>query len=258
MGKLADKLSTDVKIKGKKVATKGSVAKHDSPVHMQLPGTIKFQNDPKKEGEVTGSTIDTVKVDGKPVAVIGSSVTTCNDIGMRDNSKIFAAEMAINMPAIADPMKSEAYEREHKAVEEKKGEEKQLDDTFTENPRGETVKDGRKSVYIPKDSDGMPIPLKKQRVNGQDIPLPDPAADGRPHTVLGGKLSSETGEIYRQSATFPATTWPKANGMMFLGAKFIGQTMVSHNFILIRMNIFLNTIKMDGLEMNLQNTILKG
>lgn len=47
---MADKLSTDVKIKGKKVATKGSVAKHDSPVHMQLPGTIKFQNAPKKEG----------------------------------------------------------------------------------------------------------------------------------------------------------------------------------------------------------------
>lgn len=120
--------------------------------------------------------------------------------------------MAINMPAIADPLKSEAYERERKKAEKKKGEEKQLDDTFTENPSGETVKDGRKSVYIPKDSDGMPIPLKKQRVNGQDIPLPDPAADGRPHTVLGGKLRSETGEIYRQSATFPATTWPKANG----------------------------------------------
>ena len=65
VGKMADKLSTDVKIKGKKVAVKGSVAKHDSPVHMQLPGTIKFQNAPKKEGEVTGGTIDSVKVDGK-------------------------------------------------------------------------------------------------------------------------------------------------------------------------------------------------
>lgn len=42
--------------------------------------------------------------------------------------------------------------------------------------------------------------------------MPDSTAGGRPHTVLGGKLSSETGEIYRQSATFPATTWPKANG----------------------------------------------
>lgn len=73
-------------------------------------------------------------------------------------------------------------------------------------------KGGRDSVYIPRDADGNPIPLNKQRVNGQDIPLPDPAAEGRPHTVLGGKVSSETGEVYRQSATFPGGTWPTANG----------------------------------------------
>lgn len=48
-------------------------------------------------------------------------------------------------------------------------------------------------------------------MNGQDIPLPDPNAQG-PHTVLGGKVSSKTGEAYRQSATFPGETWPKANG----------------------------------------------
>ena len=32
--------------------------------------------------------------------------------------------MAINMPAIADPMKSEAYERKRRKAEEKKEEEK--------------------------------------------------------------------------------------------------------------------------------------
>ena len=62
------------------------------------------------------------------------------------------------------------------------------------------------------DADGNPIPLNKQRVNGQDIPLPDPAAQGRPHTVIGSKISSKTGEIYRQTATFPKGTWPTANG----------------------------------------------
>lgn len=31
-----------------------------------------------KKGKVTGGTVDTVKVDGKPVAVVGSSVTTCS------------------------------------------------------------------------------------------------------------------------------------------------------------------------------------
>jgi len=50
-----------------------------------------------------GGTVDIVNVDGNPVAVIGSSVTTCNDMKMRDNSKILAAGMAINMPAIVDP-----------------------------------------------------------------------------------------------------------------------------------------------------------
>ena len=67
-------------------------------------------------------------------------------------------------------------------------------------------------IYIPKDANGNPIPLTKQRINGQDIPLPDPAAKGNPHTVLGGKVSSSSGETYRQSATFPGGTWPKANG----------------------------------------------
>ena len=66
-------------------------------------------------------------------------------------------------------------------------------------------------MYIPRDASGNPIPLRKQTINGQDIPLPDPAALGRPHTVIGGRISS-TGEIYRQTATFPGGTWPSANG----------------------------------------------
>lgn len=61
-------------------------------------------------------------------------------------------------------------------------------------------------------ANGNPIPLDKQTVNGQDIPLPDPTAEGRPHTVLGGKVSSKTGEVYRQSATFRGGTWPTVNG----------------------------------------------
>ena len=66
-------------------------------------------------------------------------------------------------------------------------------------------------VYIPIDADGNPIALSKQNVNGQDIPVPDTNASGS-HTVLGGTVSSKTGEVYRQSATFPDGTWPTANG----------------------------------------------
>ena len=61
-----------------------------------------------------------------------------------------------------------------------------------------SVKEGGDSVYIPRDFDGNPVPLRKQIVNGQDIPLPDPAAEGRPHTALSRKASSKTGEVYRQ------------------------------------------------------------
>ena len=70
---------------------------------------------------------------------------------------------------------------------------------------------GSSNIYIPMDADGNPIPLRKQNINGQNIPLPDPNAKG-PHTVLGGKISSKTCEVYRQSATFPEGTWPTANG----------------------------------------------
>ena len=80
---------------------------------------------------------------------------------------------------------------------------------LNEGNSGTIIKD---NCYIPIENDGTPIPLLKQNVNGQDIPLPDVAAQGRPHTVLGGKSSTKTGEIYRQSATFPKGTWPKANG----------------------------------------------
>ena len=78
---------------------------------------------------------------------------------------------------------------------------------------GNVQKISNRGVYVPTDSSGNPIPLMKQTVNGQDIPLPDSAAKGRPHTVLGGKVSSATGEVYRQSATFSDGTWPTVNGM---------------------------------------------
>lgn len=42
------------------------------------------------------------------------------------------------------------------------------------------------------------------------MPLPDPLAQGRPHTTLGRRDGSNN-ICYRQSATFPSSTWPKAN-----------------------------------------------
>lgn len=117
IGKLDDGLSDDVIIGDKKAAVKGSKAKHDDSMHMQLPGTIKFQNNPKKEGEVTGGTSPTVKIDGKEAAVIGSLVTTCNDIGARNNSTVIAAGAGMPMPAIINPSNTEAFERERREQE---------------------------------------------------------------------------------------------------------------------------------------------
>ena len=117
IGKLDDGLSDDVSIGDKKAALKGSKAKHDDSMHMQLPGTIKFQNNPKKEGEVTGGTSSTVKIDGNEAAVIGSLVTTCNDIGARNNSTVIAAGAGMPMPAIINPSNTEEFERERREQE---------------------------------------------------------------------------------------------------------------------------------------------
>ena len=43
------------------VAYKGSIAKHDSVLHMQLPETIRFIKVPDNKGEVTGVTADVLK-----------------------------------------------------------------------------------------------------------------------------------------------------------------------------------------------------
>ena len=119
IGQIKEKVSSNVKMGYKGVATKGSVARHDDSMHLQLPGTIQFLNNPKKEGEVTGGTIGEVKVNGKEVAVVGSLVSTCNDVGMRDNSTIVALGASMPMPMIIHPKNTAAYQREQDKAEKK-------------------------------------------------------------------------------------------------------------------------------------------
>ena len=139
IGKLKDKLAKDVTIKDKKCAVKDSVAKHDDSMHMQLPGTIKFQNNPKKEGKVTGGTSSKVKIEGKEAAVIGSQVTTCNDMGMQNNSTIIAMGASIPMPAIINPKNTEEYERERREAENKKPKFSSVKWSKTSTKEGEEV-----------------------------------------------------------------------------------------------------------------------
>jgi hypothetical protein len=70
----------------------------------------------------------------------------------------------------------------------------------------------RSNLYIPKDANGLPVPLNQRTVHTVDLPLPDPLAGGNPHTTLGGRIGGD-GVTYRQSATFPeGNPWPSADG----------------------------------------------
>lgn len=139
MGKLKDKLAKDVKLGNRKCAMKGSVARHDDATHMQLPGTIKFQQSPKKEGEVTGGTSAKVKIDGKEAAVIGSTATTCNDTGARDNSTVMAAGASMPMPTIINPLNTEKWKREREEAERKEPSFQSAKWTKTSAEEGEEV-----------------------------------------------------------------------------------------------------------------------
>ena len=119
IGQIKGKTSSDVKIGDKGIAVKGSEAKHNDMMHMQLPGTIKFQKGPECKGEISGGTVKSVKADGKEVAVIGSTVTTCNDAGVRDNSTVVSIGASMPMPAIVSPLAWEEYRKEQEGKEKK-------------------------------------------------------------------------------------------------------------------------------------------
>ena len=155
IGKLKENLSQDVRIGDRNAAYKGSIAKHDSAVHMQLPGTIRFINPPSNKGEVTGATAGKVRINGKEAAVVGSTVTTCNDIGVKDNSRIMAPMTMMVMPKIIHPNNTQEYEREKK--EEKK--ERKFESVRWEKTRvkeGEEVK-LKSSVKDIEDGNGVTL-----------------------------------------------------------------------------------------------------
>jgi uncharacterized Zn-binding protein involved in type VI secretion len=186
IGKLAEGLSKDVKINGHNAATKGSVAKHDDPMHNQLPGTIKFEQGPKKEGEVTGGTGAKVKINGKEAAVIGSTVTTCNDVGARDNSAVLAPGASVPMPVIINPKNTEEY------LLEREEQEKREPDVTDGKWQKTTAREGEKvklSVRVKDIDDGNTITFRIWR-KGQDPAVHIPLAQVT-KTVKDGKAEAE-------------------------------------------------------------------
>ena len=77
VGRLADRLSPDVRIQGRPAATVDSVAQNQPPHIVTAPGT-SFVTPPRNRGTViTGSA--TVLINGKGAARQGDRVLTCND-----------------------------------------------------------------------------------------------------------------------------------------------------------------------------------
>ena len=203
IGKISDKVSEDVKIGNKGAAVKGSKAKHDDSMHMQLPGTIKFQNNPKKEGEVTGGTVSKVKVDGKEVAVIGSQVTTCNDMGMQNNSVIMAAGMSIPMPAIVNPLNTEEWKRGQEEKDKKEPKFTGVKWAKTSCREGEEIE---LSAGVKDIADGNMVTLQVFR-EGQS-PEDSAAIAKFPLTVKGGSVSEKW--LYRaDQSVMPPVQNPK-------------------------------------------------
>ena len=186
IGKLADKLSKDVKIGNKGAAVKGSKAKHNDSMHLQLPGTINFQTPPKKEGEVTGGTVSKVKINGKEAAVIGSQVTTCNDMGMQNNSVIMAAGMSIPMPAIVNPLNTEDWKREREESQKKEAKFSSVKWAKTSCKEGEEIE---LSAGVKDIADGNMVTLQVFR-EGQS-PEDSAAIAKFPLTVKDGVVSAK-------------------------------------------------------------------
>ena len=203
IGKLADKLSKDVKIKDKACATKDSVAKHDDSMHLQLPGTIKFQNNPKKEGKVTGGTSSKVKINGKEAAVIGSQVSTCNDVGAQNNSTVIAPGASMPMPVIINPKNTEEWKREQEEKEKK-------EPKFTSVKWAKTSVDEGEEVEL---SAGVKDIADGNMVTLQVFPEGKGPEDGVPVasfplTVKGGSVSAKW-SYYANKSEMPPENDPK-------------------------------------------------
>ena len=112
IGKLNDKLSSDVSIGGKAAATEGSMSEFGSPGHFPMPPGVKFSSKPDNKGEVTGGCIDSVSINGAPAAVLGSTVTTCDDAGQQDHCTIMAVGAVVTFPIQYPGQDPEQYKRD--------------------------------------------------------------------------------------------------------------------------------------------------
>ena len=138
---------------------------------------------PDNKGEVTGGTVSKVKIDGKEAAVIGSQVTTCNDMGMQNNSVIMAAGMSIPMPAIVNPLNTEEWKREREESQKKEAKFSSVKWAKTSCKEGEEIE---LSAGVKDIADGNMVTLQVFR-EGQS-PEDSAAIAKFPLSVKGGSV----------------------------------------------------------------------
>ncbi|MDC7220313.1 MAG: phage baseplate assembly protein V [Spirochaetales bacterium] len=119
IGKLIDELSSDVNIDGKPAAYLGTISEFTTPGHFPL-GTC-FKPDPDKPqppdwpdnmGEVTNGCIDSVKINGIAAAVLTSTVTTCDCLGITDQCAVMAPGTTFTFPITYPGQDPEQYRRD--------------------------------------------------------------------------------------------------------------------------------------------------
>ncbi|MDC7223351.1 MAG: phage baseplate assembly protein V [Spirochaetales bacterium] len=112
IGKMLDALSADVNIQGSPAATEGSISEFTTPGHFPMPPGVKFKKDPDNKGEVTNGCVDSVTINGNPAAVLGSTVTTCDDAGSQDQCTILAVGTTVTFPITYPGQDPEQYRRD--------------------------------------------------------------------------------------------------------------------------------------------------
>ena len=83
-----------------------------SPGHFPMPPGVKFAANPDNKGEVTGGCIDSVSINGNPAAVIGSTVSTCDDAGQKDHCTIISIGTVVTFPIQYPGQDPEQYRRD--------------------------------------------------------------------------------------------------------------------------------------------------
>jgi len=111
IGKIRNKLSSDVFNNNLSVAYKGSKSEHVLPGHIPTPPGEKFtKGKPSGIGEITSGTINSVLVNNREIAVSGSLVRTCNDPANIESSFVLAQGLPVTVPVMMSCIDDMIYE----------------------------------------------------------------------------------------------------------------------------------------------------